>query len=79
MTECVVEITIHWRPPDMVIWLVQSDDDLRSTGADREQATVFANPDAAIAAAETFLVEEAAEWERDDRACPNITYQIVRW
>ena len=55
MKECMVEITVHGLKS--VFWLAQTDDDRRIEVGEREEATVFPNPDAAVAAAETYLVE----------------------
>jgi hypothetical protein len=78
MQECVVELTIHANPK-FIWWLVQADDDRRFEAGEREGATVFPNPDAAVAAAETYLVETAADVERSGKPFPEVTYRLVRW
>jgi hypothetical protein len=82
--ECVVEITVqatlaspHYK--DSTAWLAQTDDDRRFEVSDREQATVFATPDAAIGAAGAYLVEVAMKWGGRGTIIPDVTYQVVRW
>jgi hypothetical protein len=72
MRECVVKITTD-AYPNWVAWLVQTNDDRRVIVGEREEATVFATPDAATSAAETFLVESCGD---SPEMCK---YEILRW
>jgi hypothetical protein len=78
MKECLVEFTIDANPK-WVTWLFQTDDDSRFEVREREGATVFVNADAAIAAAETYLVESAAEAVRSGKRISELTYRVLRW
>jgi hypothetical protein len=84
--ECVVKITSSGEGGKMVGWLVQTDADFRFETGERDEATVFVSPDAAIAAAETYLVEQDPHLEeaRMEAAAsghqrPEVTYQVLRW
>jgi hypothetical protein len=84
INECLVEITIHASQAspdykDFIVWLVQTDDDRRFEVGEREEATEFTSQDAAIGAAETYLVETAAGVERSGKPLPEVTYRVVRW
>jgi len=79
MKECIVELTLHSNQP-LISWLLQTDDDRRFEVHRREEATVFDTPDAAVAAAETFLVEDEAKVDRSEQPdFPPTTYRVVRW